>query len=202
MQLSTTTLGELTHQSSGHEKYILAYNCQLEHKILFYIFPHHLPAIIVMTFWYVFWNGLNFFELFNFWDWSWPPCSLWSHDLCLLLFSCFISHMIIWPREVIIVLWSFINFGVSILWMHPHPHFLLLPLQPHHPYTPRLYQSTTAPLGEGHHPAERYDHPEDPNCTEEDFHRSRLGTAKVEWVLPSKKSGRCDGWHCQEPSPD
>ena len=44
MRLSTTTLGELTYQSSGREKYILAYNCQLEHKILFYIFPHHLPA--------------------------------------------------------------------------------------------------------------------------------------------------------------
>ena len=38
------------------------------------------PSVIVMTFWYVFWNGLSFFELFNFHsslgiDHD-PPCSL------------------------------------------------------------------------------------------------------------------------------
>ena len=64
--------------------------------------------VIVMTFWYVFWNGLNFFELFNFYsslgiDHD-PPCSLCSHDLCFPFFLCFIFHTITWPREVIIVL--------------------------------------------------------------------------------------------------
>ena len=44
MRLSTTALGELTHQCSGREKYIPAYDCQLEREILFHIFPHHLPA--------------------------------------------------------------------------------------------------------------------------------------------------------------
>jgi hypothetical protein len=34
----------LTCQRSGHEKYIPAYDCQLEREILFRIFPHHLPA--------------------------------------------------------------------------------------------------------------------------------------------------------------
>ena len=33
-----------------------------------------------------------------------PPCFLCSHDLCLFLFLCFPFHMIIWPREVDIVL--------------------------------------------------------------------------------------------------
>ena len=67
-----------------------------------------LGGVIVMTFWYVFWNGLNFFKLFKLYsslgiDHD-PPRSLCSHDLCLFLFFCFILHMVIWPREVIIVL--------------------------------------------------------------------------------------------------
>ena len=71
---------------------------------------------------------------------------------------------------------------------HPHPHFLLLPPPSHHPYTPRSDRTTWAPLGEGYHPDERYGHPEDPDCTLEDSPRSRLGTAMVERVLPSRKS--------------
>ena len=58
-------------------------------------------VVIVMTFWYVFRNGLNFFELFSLFSFGIdhdPPCSLCSHDLC------FTIHMITWPREVIIVL--------------------------------------------------------------------------------------------------
>ena len=54
------------------------------------------------------WNGLNFFKLFkllfSFGIDHDPPCSLYSHDLCLFLFLCFILHTITWPREVIIVL--------------------------------------------------------------------------------------------------
>ena len=85
--------------------------------------------------------------------------------------------------------------------MHPHPHFLLSPLLPHHPYTPRLCRSTTAPLGEGHHPAWKYGHPATLNCTEEDSPCSRLGTAKVERVLPSKKLEPPDEPCCRDPSP-
>ena len=34
--------------------------------------PEHFQAIvIVMTFWYVFWNGLNFFELFKLLFFAW-----------------------------------------------------------------------------------------------------------------------------------
>ena len=54
------------------------------------------PIVIVMTFWYVFWNGLTFFELFKLLfslgiDHN-PPCSLCSHDLCLFISLCFSSH--------------------------------------------------------------------------------------------------------------
>ena len=50
-----------------------------------------VDLVIVMTFWYVFWNGLTFFELFKLLfslgiDHD-PPCSLCSHDLCLFPFS-------------------------------------------------------------------------------------------------------------------
>ena len=85
--------------------------------------------------------------------------------------------------------------------MHFHPHFLPLPPQPHHPYTPRLCQSTTVPPGEGFHRVERCGHPATLDCTSEDSLRSRLGTAKVEWVLPSNQSTQQDGRCCQGPSP-
>ena len=117
------------------------------------------------------------------------------------LFLCFILHTITWPREVIIILRSF-RLWSSILWTHPHPHSLPLPLQLHHPYTPHLCRSTTAPLEGGYHPVKKYGHPGDPCCTEEDSPHSRLGTAKVERVLPSRKSARPDVPCCQEPSPD
>ena len=49
-------------------------------------------TVIVMTFQYVFWNGLTFFELFKLLFFTWidhdPPC---SHDLCLFLFLMFHS---------------------------------------------------------------------------------------------------------------
>ena len=53
----------------------------------------HFCPVIVMTFWYVLRNGLNFFELFKLLfslgiDHD-PPCSLCSNDLCLSLFSFF-----------------------------------------------------------------------------------------------------------------
>ena len=76
-------------------------------------------TVIVMTFWYVLWNELNFFKHFKL---------LFSngidhdphifHDLCLFPFPMFLSHTITWPREVIIILWSFRLWSI-ILWMHP-----------------------------------------------------------------------------------
>ena len=62
-----------------------------------------------MTFWYVFWNGLNFFELFlNFYyslgiDHN-PHVLYVRMTYVQILLSCFILHTITWPREVIIVL--------------------------------------------------------------------------------------------------
>ena len=149
-------------------------------------------------------TDLTFSNFLNFiftWDWSWPPCFLCSHDLCLFLFLCFILHMITWPREVIIILWSF-WLRSSTLWMHPHPHFLLPPPQPHHPYTPRLHWSMTAPLGEGSHQDKMYGPEEDLACNAVDSPHSRLGTAKVKWVLTSTKSAQPNGLCCREPSPD
>ena len=51
---------------------------------------HHHRTVIVMTFWYAFGTDLTFSNFFNFIsslgiDHE-PPCSLYSHDLCLFLF--------------------------------------------------------------------------------------------------------------------
>ena len=128
---------------------------------------HYTIIVIVMTFWYVFWNGLNFFELFKL-SFSFgidhdPPC-YYDHMTYIFLFLYFILHTRIWPREVIIVLWSFWLWSTTLR-THPHPHFHLSPPQPHHPYTPRLCWSTTAPPGEGYHPAAKYGPREDPVST-------------------------------------
>ena len=152
------------------------------------------------------WNGLTFFKLFKLYfllgiDHN-LLCFLCSHDLCLYLFSCFILHTITWPREVIIVLWSFQLQSTTILRMHPHPHSLLHSPHTHHPYTPCLHQSMMAPLGEEHPPVAKYGHPADLSCTWEDSHHSRLSTAKVKWVLPSRKSAQLGKWCCWEPSLD
>ena len=161
-------------------------------------------SVIVMTFWYVlseqtyfFLNFLNFLLGIDH-----DPHVLYVHMTYVYSFLlCFILHAIIWPREVIIVLWSF-RLRSTNLWTHPHPHFLLLPPQTHHPYTPRLCRSTTAPPGEGYHPVAKYGYQEDPGYTSEDSRHSRLGIAKVVWVLPSRKSAQPDGWCCREPLPD
>ena len=67
-----------------------------------------LEGVIVMTFWYVFWNGLNFFELFKLYFHSGlitTPHVLYVHMTYVYsFFLCFILHTITWPREVIIVL--------------------------------------------------------------------------------------------------
>ena len=160
-----------------------------------------------MTFWYVLLEWTYFFQTFlNFYS-SFgidhdPPCSLCSHDLCFFLFSMFyLSHEYTAKRSRYCIM-IFYGLWSSILQMHPHPHFLLFPPQPHHPYTPHLCRSTTAPLGEGRHQDARCGYPVDLGCTREDSPHSRLGTAKVRWVLPSRKSAQPDGQDCREPSPD
>ena len=164
-------------------------------------------SVIVMTFRYVFiGTDLIFFELFNFYsslgiDYD-PPCSLCSHDLCLFPFLMFHSshdHMAKRSHYRIMI---FLRLRSSILRTHSHPHSLLLPPQLHHPYTPRLYRSTTVLLGGGYHPVAKCGHPARHDCTEEDSHHSRLGTAMVKWVLPSRKSVPPDGPSYREPSPD
>ena len=86
--------------------------------------------------------------------------------------------------------------------MHPHPHFLPLPPQLHHPYTHHLCQSTTGQPARVSLPDEMYDQEEGRVYTMEDSGRSRLGTAKVKWVLPSETSTQWDGRCCWEPSLD
>ena len=80
-------------------------------------FPPAVSCLIILIvsccyhcydFWYIFWNGLKFFELFKL---------LFSngidHDLHVFydhmtyvyfFFLCFFLHMITWPSEVIIIL--------------------------------------------------------------------------------------------------
>ena len=114
--------------------------------------------VIVMTFWYVLseWTH-NFFELFNFilhLGLITNPHVLYVHMTYVYSFS----HVSFFTRshgqEKSLSYYDLLHdFQSSTLWTHPHPHFLLSPPQPHHPYTPRLYRSTTALSGGGHHPA-------------------------------------------------
>ena len=68
-------------------------------------------SVIVMTFWYVFWNELNFFELFKLYfllGLITTPHVLYVHMTYVYplfpMFSHFILHTIVWPREVTFVL--------------------------------------------------------------------------------------------------
>ena len=64
-----------------------------------------------MTFWYVIGTDLTFFELFKLYFHlgliTTPHVHYVHMTYVYSLFLCFILHTIIWPREVIIVLWSF-----------------------------------------------------------------------------------------------
>ena len=67
----------------------------------------NLDSVIVMTFWYVFWNGLNFFKLFKLYfhlGLIMIPHVLYVHMTYVNSFSYVSLHMITWPREVIIIL--------------------------------------------------------------------------------------------------
>ena len=64
-------------------------------------------VVIVMTFWYVFRNGLSFFKLFKLYfhlGLITTPHDLYVHMTYVYSFSHVSSHTITWPREVIIVL--------------------------------------------------------------------------------------------------
>ena len=158
--------------------------------------------VIVMTFWYIFWNGLNFFELFKLYFHLGLITTPHVHMTYVYsLFLCFIFHTITWPREVIIILWSFWLWS-SILRMHPHPHFLLpFPLHPH-PYT---HHQDPCNMGwsEGvHATVPTYGEEEDPRYMLEDCVWPKLRPAKVGLVLPSNPSVRQVGRYYQEPLPD
>ena len=163
-------------------------------------------SVIVMTFWYVFWNGLRFFKLFKLyfhWGLITTPHVFYVHMTCVNSFSYVSFFTRSHGQEKSLLYYDLLyDFRSSTLWTHPHPHFLLPPPQPHHPYTPCLCRSTTVPPGEGHHPVAKCGQWEDPANILEDSLHSRLGTAKVKQVLPSMRSARQDGPCCREPSPD
>ena len=148
-----------------------------------------------MTFWYVFWNGLNFFELFKLYFLTGlitTPHVFYVHMTYVYSFSYVLSFTRSHGQEKSLSYYDLL-LRSSILWMHPHPRSPLLPPQHHHPYTPHQCRSTMVLLGEGSHRFTTYGLPASHGCTEEDLHHSRLGTAKVEWVLPSRKSVQPDG---------
>ena len=89
-----------------------------------------------MTFWYVFWNRLNFFELlFSFGIDHDPPCFLCSHDLCLFLFPMFHSSHDHNGQEKSLLYYDLFDFRV-LLYGHI-PTFIFLRFL-HNPTTPIL----------------------------------------------------------------
>ena len=150
-----------------------------------------MTTVIVMTFWYVYSERTYFFS--NFYLYFHLGLITTPHVLYVhMTYVYSLYHVSFFTRshgqEKSLSYYDLFRLQSTNLRTHPHPHFLLLPPQPHHPYTPHLCRSTTAPPGEGYHPVKKCGHPADPDYTSEDSHHSRLGTAKVEWVLPSRKS--------------
>ena len=91
-----------------------------------------------MTFWYVFWNGLNFFELFKLYfhlGLIMTPHVFYDYMTYVYSFSYVSFFTQSHGQEKSLSYYDLFDFGSSILWMHPHPHFLLLFLQQPHPYT-------------------------------------------------------------------
>ena len=123
-----------------------------------------------MTFWYVFIgtdltfsNFLNFYSSFGI---DHDPHVPYDHMTYVYsFFLMFLSSHEYTAKRSRYRIMIFYRLRSSTLRTHPYPHSLLLPPQPHHPYTPRLCRSAKALLGEGYHPGERYGHPEDPDCT-------------------------------------
>ena len=85
---------------------------------------------IVMTFWYVFWNGLNFFELFKLYfhlGLITTPHVLYDHMTYVYSFS----HASFFTRshgqEKSLSYYDLLyDFRSFTLWTHPHPHSLPL----------------------------------------------------------------------------
>ena len=79
-----------------------------------------MGPVIVMTFWYVFRNGLTFFELFKLYsslgiDHD-PPCFLCSHDLCLFLFHYVSSFTRSHGQEKSLSYYDLFDFGVLLFY--------------------------------------------------------------------------------------
>ena len=91
----------------GYDRYVTQWDTR---SMVQYSLPErYLLFVIVMTFWYVYRNGLTFFSNFlNFilhLGLITTPHVLYVHMTYVYSFTtCFILHTITWPREVIIVL--------------------------------------------------------------------------------------------------
>ena len=58
----------------------------------------------------------NFLNVYSSLGIDYDPHVLYDHMTYVYSFSCFILHAIIWPREVIIALGSFMDFGVLLFY--------------------------------------------------------------------------------------
>ena len=144
-----------------------------------------------MTFWYVLRNGLNFFKLFHFHlGLIMTPHVLYDHMTYVYSFS----HVLFFTRshgqEKSLSYYDLFRLWSITLWMHSHPHFLLLPLQSPHPYTHHQYPHNRAPPGEECVMAPMYEEEEDLGYMVEDYVQPKLRPAKVGLVLPSNPSAR------------
>ena len=165
----------------------------------------HVYGVIILSFGNVFRLDLYFLNFFNFYsstEIDHDPYVLYVHMTYVYsLFLCLSFHMITWPREVIIILWSFTWLWSSILWTHPHPHFPFPPLS-HHPYThPQCPPATGLSIRVRDWDLQ-YAKEEDNTSTPEDLPVTRLSTAKVKWDLPSNPSVLQAASYCWEPSLD
>ena len=115
----------------------------------------------------LYWNGLTFFKLFFIilLGLITTPHVLYVHMTYVYSLSYVSSFTRSHGQEKSLSYYDLLLRSTTDLRTHSHPRFLLFPLLSHHPYTPHLCQSTTAPLGEGYHLAVRYGHPEELNCT-------------------------------------
>ena len=153
-----------------------------------------------MTFWYVFGMDLLFFQTFIFIFHLGLITTPHVHYVHMTYVSFFTRS---YGQEKSLSYYDLFDFGVlSILRTHPHPHFPLLPPQPHHPYTRHRGPHNTDRSEEGLLQDATCGDPANPDCTAEDYVRPRLEPAKVKLVLPSKKSGQPVGRCYLEPSPD
>ena len=144
------------------------------------------------------------FELFKFYfhlGLIMTPHVLYDH----MIYVCSLSYVsfFTWShgQEKSLLYYDLFDFGVSILWTHPHLHFLL-PLLPPHPYTCHQDPCKMGQSGKVYVTAPTYGEEEDPGNMVEDYVQPKLGPAKVRLVLPSNPSVWQDAPDYQEPLPD